>query len=652
MDKNDWINPLNKLLESKASFYRTGLMVNNSLYPNQKVEFVTNDGSKNIKWYICGPTVYDIAHLGHARTYVGFDIIRRILENYFGYNIQQVMNITDIDDKIIKKVIENQDKGEDLYSISRKYEDLFFKDMEDLNVKYPDRIVRVTEYVPEIIKFIEKLISNGYAYHSNGSVYFDINSYTKNGHRYAKLDPSKVGSKEVETELDGVLGSQNVDDKKSPNDFALWKKSKEKEPFWNSPWGEGRPGWHIECSVMATEVLGDTLDIHTGGVDLKFPHHDNEIAQTEGYFNSQQWINYFLHTGHLHIDSLKMSKSLKNFIKIEDVLKLGYSANTFRLNFLNHKYDSEMDYTKDGLNASIEKDKYFKEFFRALKRLLASNNTKMDLKFNEDDTKLSDELLKAKEKVHSALCDNFDTKTAIESLNELISHFYKYETKASEKKTFKIILGYSIGRFVSFILNSFGLVYRTEFIDSFNYEDSSVSSEEKIIKPFMDVLSKYRDDIRQLAQEKNIKGIFDASDKLRDEVLPHLGIRLKDVKDSNAIWTFEDKNELLKEIELQKQIELERLEEKRRKKEQDELKLNTPASEWYKLQTDKYSKFDKDGLPTHVLKTKKVDGKDQINEIELKPEEINKLKKEFNTHQKKHLDHLEKKKKQENKEEK
>ena len=162
---------------------------------------------------MCGPTVYDKSHLGHARTYIGSDIIRRILEVYFGYSIDLTMNITDIDDKIIKKVVE-QEKS--LFEITRHYEDLFFQDMEKLNVMYPDKITRVTEYIPEIVKFIQKLISNGYAYESNGSVYFDIQAFTKNGHVYAKLDPTKIGSKEIEHENDGVLGMENKSDKRSP----------------------------------------------------------------------------------------------------------------------------------------------------------------------------------------------------------------------------------------------------------------------------------------------------------------------------------------------------------------------------------------------------------------------------------------------------
>lgn len=572
MEKDTWKSPLDDLIKENKTIYRTGLFVKNSLLANKKVEFITRDGSKNINWYMCGPTVYDKSHLGHARTYIGFDIIRRILENYFGYNVNLCMNITDIDDKIIKKVIENADKGEDLYTISRKYEDLFFQDMEKLNVKYPDRITRVTEYIPEIIEFIQKLIKNDYAYESNNSVYFNINNFLKAGHQYAKLDPTKVGSAEISQELDGVLGSENVSDKKNKNDFALWKKSKDKEPSWSSPFGRGRPGWHIECSVMCTSVLGKNLDIHSGGYDLKFPHHDNEIAQTEGYYNSHQWINYFLHTGHLNINGLKMSKSLKNFLTIDDIMKQGFSANSFRLSFLNHKYDLEMNYTEKGLEDAYNKDLYIKEYFRTLKRLLSVYNTKQELKYNSKDIEMENLLIKSKNDVHEALCNNFSTETVLEVVNKLISNFNIYATNAESSKNkneFKVSLAYNYGNFISYILKCFGLVYKTEFLDNLAETDDS----EKIIEPFVSAIADYRDDIRNKAIAKDFKGILQVSDNLRDNILPYLGIRLKDRPNEKAIYSIENKDDLIKEIEFQKKLEKQKEDEKRKEKEMKELKV-------------------------------------------------------------------------------
>lgn len=260
--------------------------------------------------------MYDESHMGHARSYVSFDILKRIMTDYFGYNVKLVMNITDIDDKIIRKAIEENISFEEL---SRRYETEFFDDMRRLNVSLPESITRVSEFVPEIVAFIEKIIENGYAYESNGSVYFDVKKYSSEpNHTYAKLEPTSVNNKEKMAEGEGVLTNSETSEKRGEADFALWKKSKPGEPKWPSKWGEGRPGWHIECSAMAASIFKKyPIDIHTGGVDLRFPHHDNELAQSEAYYNCDNWINNFWHTGHLHIAGKKMSKSLKNFITIK-----------------------------------------------------------------------------------------------------------------------------------------------------------------------------------------------------------------------------------------------------------------------------------------------------------------------------------------------
>lgn len=271
------------------------LFVYNSL-TRSKVRFIPKQ-PKTINWYHCGPTVYDVAHMGHARTYISLDILRRIFSDIFGYQIVQCQNITDIDDKII---IRSAERGIGFRELASQFEKEFFDDMARLGVRLPDLCTRVSEYIPEIIDFIDVLVKKGIAYEAAGSVYFSVQAFEEKGGRYGKLMPEQLGNSALLAEGEGALTSG--EEKRAAADFVLWKKTKEsREPSWESPWGPGRPGWHIECSVMARSLTTDNLDIHAGGVDLKFPHHENELAQSEAYSNSRQWVNYWLHTGHLNI---------------------------------------------------------------------------------------------------------------------------------------------------------------------------------------------------------------------------------------------------------------------------------------------------------------------------------------------------------------
>ncbi|MDQ1279981.1 MAG: cysteinyl-tRNA synthetase, partial [Thermoproteota archaeon] len=262
---------------------------------------------REVGMYVCGPTVYDNSHLGHARTYVAFDIIVRYLL-YKGYTVKYIVNITDIDDKII-----NRARGLDIPAadLAAKFERIFMEDMNSLGVRLANVYPKVSEHIPEIIDMISSLVKKECAYVVDGDVYFDV---TK------KKDIGKLSHQTLNEIWAGAR--VEVDErKKNPADFALWKKAKEGEPFWESPFGKGRPGWHIECSAMSIKYLGKHFDIHGGAKDLIFPHHENEIAQSESYTCVEPVVNYWLHTGFLTIKGEKMSKSLGNFITINDILK-------------------------------------------------------------------------------------------------------------------------------------------------------------------------------------------------------------------------------------------------------------------------------------------------------------------------------------------
>jgi cysteinyl-tRNA synthetase len=300
----------------------------------QKKEFKP-DG-KAVTMYVCGVTVYDECHIGHAMSYVIFDAIRRYLE-YKGYKVKHVQNFTDIDDKIINRA--NQ-LGISSTELAEKYIAEYFKDMDALNVERAQIYPKATEEVPKIIEVIQGLIDKGFAYQSGGSVYFRVRNFPG----YGKLSRQ---------ELDDMIarGAGEEGEKEFPLDFALWKAAKPGEPFWPSPWGQGRPGWHIECSAMALKYLGDSLDIHGGGQDLIFPHHENEITQSEAFTGSAPFVRHWLHNGLLQLGENKMSKSLGNLITVKQALEC-YSPDAIRLFILNSHYRSPLTYSEEVVKAA------------------------------------------------------------------------------------------------------------------------------------------------------------------------------------------------------------------------------------------------------------------------------------------------------------
>ena len=393
------------------------VFVYNSL-TRSKVRLVPRAG-RTLRWYMCGPTVYDAAHMGHARTYVCFDVLRRILRDYFAYDVALCMNVTDIDDKIIAR---SHAAGVAWDALAREHERGFLADMAALGVAPPDVLTRVSEYVPEVVAYISAIIARGYAYVARGSVYFSVAAFRAGGaagaggapHFYAKLVPENAGNSEALAEGEGALSaSVGAADKVDASDFVLWKASKPDEPWWDSPWGRGRPGWHIECSAMCHATLGGgasggVLDVHSGGCDLRFPHHDNEIAQSEAFLETEQWVNYFVHTGHLNIDGLKMSKSLKNFVKIGAALER-YGARALRLLFLMYKYNAPMDYSDAVMELVAGIERPFDEFFQNVKGALRGLAVDGRAKWAPRELAFASALEAAKAAVHAALCDDFDT---------------------------------------------------------------------------------------------------------------------------------------------------------------------------------------------------------------------------------------------------
>lgn len=300
----------------------------------QKEDFAPD--SDEVKMYVCGVTPYDSCHIGHAMSYVIFDVVRRYLK-FRGYNVKYVQNFTDIDDKIIARANE---RGIPAKEMAEEFINEYFEDMDGLNIMRADFYPRATEEVPDIIRVVQTLIDKGHAYELNGDVYFRIQSANRYGKLSGRnLDDMRAGARiEVDEAKEYAL------------DFALWKATKPGEPSWDSPWGPGRPGWHIECSVMSQKYLGDTLDIHGGGQDLVFPHHENEIAQSEAFTGVIPFVKYWMHNGLLQLDQEKMSKSLGNLITVKEILEKS-SADALRLFVLSSHYRSPLSFSDEGLAA-------------------------------------------------------------------------------------------------------------------------------------------------------------------------------------------------------------------------------------------------------------------------------------------------------------
>ncbi len=447
----------------------------------------------NVGMYICGPTVYDYFHIGNARTFIMADVIRRYLE-YKGYNVKFVMNLTDIDDKIIKKSIEEKVPASD---VAKKYSEAFFDDIKKLRIKTATLYPKATEHMDEILGMIKTLIDNGAAYNVDGNVFYNVSAFKS----YGKLSGKKIDELEVGARV------EVMEEKQNPLDFALWKKSKEGEPFWNSEWGNGRPGWHIECSAMSCKHLGETFDIHAGGNDLIFPHHENEIAQSEAA-TKKPFVKYWLHFGFLNINKEKMSKSLGNFFTAREVLAK-YSAEAIRLFFAQAHYRGPVDFTNELLDSAekgLEKLKNLRSTIETAINKNKSGGTDPEFNFQDFEKRFTD-----------ALDDDFNTPQAV----AVIFDFVKEANRTISDKD-NLQLNYYLA------LKDFLIKTADNVLGIISFEEKEVKQDSLLETELIKILI----DIRLKAKsEKN----FQLADDIRKK-LESLGITLKDTKEGTDFF--------------------------------------------------------------------------------------------------------------------
>ena len=386
---------------------------------SRKVEPFRTINENEVRMYACGITVYDESHVGHASQAIIFDTIRNILE-YLGYRVTYVRNFTDIEDKIIKKA---KAAGKTTSEISSFYIEDSSKDLASLKVRPADHEPRVTDHVEDIVAFVQRLVDKGYAYVTNHEVLFDVFKFKD----YGKLSKQKI---------EQLVSTEDTPNKKNPLDFSLWKPAKEGEPSWDSPWGPGRPGWHIECSVMANTYLGETLDIHGGGLDLVFPHHENEIAQSEAC-TGKPFANYWIHNGLVMVDGKKMAKSLGNFYTIKDIVKK-FHPDIIRFTILSNHYSSNIDFAESIFTTSSKRIYYFYKTLNTIDQLIEAHAPA------HETTLLPEVIDGIQADFRRAVMDNFNTARAIANLSDLFTQINAFIAAKTPKMKEKI---YTLQRF-------------------------------------------------------------------------------------------------------------------------------------------------------------------------------------------------------------
>ena len=448
-----------------------------------KEEFIPLEEGK-VKMYVCGPTVYNYIHIGNARPFIMFDTLRRYLQ-YKGYDVTFVQNFTDVDDKIIKRGHEEGISPED---VANKYINEYFVDADGLGIQRADVHPRVTDNIQQIIDFVKDLEDKGYAYEVNGDVYFD----TKKFEGYGKL------SKQNQDELEAGARIEVNSQKRHPMDFVLWKSKKEGEPGWNSPWGEGRPGWHIECSVMSNRYLGETIDIHAGGQDLAFPHHENEIAQSEAR-SGKTFSNYWVHNGYININNEKMSKSKGNFFTVRDISR-EYDLEVLRFFMLSAHYRNPVNFSHDLMESAKNG---LDRILTAVDNLRHLSENAKDVPMTEDEKKIIASIDDIYKKFEDSMDDDFNTADAISAIFELVKLANSNSNSDNSKEYIDTLM-----KKITTLTDILGL---------------KTDKKEEMLDEDIEALIAER---QQARKDKN----FARADEIRDELLAK-GIILKDTRE-------------------------------------------------------------------------------------------------------------------------
>ena len=484
---------------------------------NKIEEFETIEKGK-VKMYVCGPTVYNYIHLGNARPIIVFDTLARYFK-YRGYDVTYIQNFTDVDDKIIKRANE---EGISVKEVTEKYIKGFFEDIEPLNIS--DDIIRpkVTENMPEIIEIIKKLIDEGFAYEKDGNVFFEVKKFEE----YGSLSNQKIDELEIGARVD------IMEEKNNPLDFALWKRKKEGEPYWDSPWGQGRPGWHIECSAMAKKYLGDTFDIHGGGQDLVFPHHENEIAQSRCAYHGN-FANYWLHNGFIQVNGDKMSKSLGNFFLLREILGK-FPGNVVRLFILGTHYRKPINFSMDNMEDSrktlkniVTSMNNFSEIIEKFSGKGSHEGEVSDNTGNNSTNEFKEKVNELDKKFMEAMDEDMNTPQALAVIFDQIKETKKFSVNISNGEEAEA-LNYSYNSLRKKLEEVLGIML---FMED---ENKNFKNNDKLTGNLIELLIKLRADARK---EKNFK----LSDEIRDN-LKELGIEIQDNKDGTTDYTIQSNN--------------------------------------------------------------------------------------------------------------